>query len=218
MFQNIIIQTNCWRLLMLIVVTLLFSLMAFAKETYIEEIHYEKIEPQIETTNKNKIEVIELFWYGCPHCHNLEPYVTRWLKHKSKDIEFIRIPAIFRPGWEVYARAFYTAESLGIVDRFHPAIFGAIHGEKRKISTEKSFTAFFAELGIVDKRFVKVFRSLEIGKKVKKARELTLRYGIRGVPAIIINGEYRTGKRLVTNGTELFEVVNYLTSLVKRKE
>lgn len=208
-------QSNRQYILTLLVVTMMFSITVFAKENYQENIHYERIEPEIATKNKNKKEVIELFWYGCPHCNALEPYVTRWLKNKPEHVEFKRVPAIFRPNWEVYARAFYTAESFGILDRFHTTLFEAIHGEKRKINTEKSFTRFFADLGIDEKKFIKVFRSTDVEKKIKKARSLTLEYGIRGVPALIVNGKFRTGARLVRKKSELFKVVNYLINTVK---
>lgn len=177
---------------------------------YKEKIHYELVQPVQPTTTGDKVEVVEMFWYGCPHCNNLEPLVERWLKRIPKDAEFVRIPAIFRPQWEIHARAFYTAEILGVLDKTHKAMFEAIHNQKRKLATEKEIMEFFAEHGVSNEDFKRVFKSFAIEAKVRRAKDLSQRYGIKGVPAFIVQGKYRTGAQLAGSNSNIFKVVNFL--------
>ena len=178
--------------------------------TYKEQIHYEKVVPPQPTSTGAKIEVVEMFWYGCPHCNNLEPQVNRWLKQIPKEAEFVRMPAIFRPQWEVHARAYYTAEVLGVLDKTHSAMFEAIHQQKRPLNTEAEIRKFFEEHGVAGKEFDRVFRSFAVEAKVKRARDMSERYGIRGVPSLIVNGKYRTGSQLAGGNANIFRVVNFL--------
>jgi thiol:disulfide interchange protein DsbA len=177
---------------------------------YKEKIHYERVIPVQPTSTEGKIEVVEMFWYGCPHCNNLEPYVERWLKKIPKKAEFVRMPAIFRPSWEVHARAYYTAEILGVLDKTHQAMFAAIHGQKRKLGTEKEIMQFFAEQGVSNKDFKRVFKSFAVEAKIRRAKDMSQRYGIKGVPSLIVNGKFRTGSTLAGNNANIFKVVNHL--------
>lgn len=198
-------------------ITLLISLglvavtgLVSAAINYKEKIHYERVVPVQPTSTEGKIEVVEMFWYGCPHCNNLEPYVERWLKKMPKKVEFVRMPAIFNPKWEVHARAYYTAEILGALDKTHKAMFDAIHGQKRKLNTEKEIMDFFAERGVSNKDFKRVFKSFAVEAKVRRAKDMSRRYGIKGVPSLIVNGKYRTGSTLAGNNANIFKVVNHL--------
>lgn len=185
--------------------------LALAAPTYKEKIHYERVLPaQPTTTDGDKVEVVEMFWYGCPHCNNLEPYVNRWLKNKPKNVVFVRIPAVFRPSWELHARAFYTAQILGVLDKTHSAMFAAIHQQKRRMNTEEAIQKFFAEQGVSKKDFDRVFHSFAVEAKVRRAKDMSQRYGIDGVPALIVNGKYRTGARLAGGPANIFRVVNFL--------
>lgn len=200
-----------------VTITLLISLglvavtgLVSAAINYKEKIHYERVVPVQPTSTEGKIEVVEMFWYGCPHCNDLEPYVERWLKKMPKKAEFIRMPAIFNPKWEVHARAYYTAEILGALDKTHKAMFAAIHGQKRKLNTEKEIMNFFAERGVSNKDFKRVFKSFAVEAKVRRAKDMSRRYGIKGVPSLIVNGKYRTGSTLAGNNANIFKVVNHL--------
>lgn len=200
-----------------VTITLLISLglvavtgLVSAAINYKEKIHYERVVPVQPTSTEGKIEVVEMFWYGCPHCNNLEPYVERWLKKMPKKAEFVRMPAIFRPSWEIHARAYYTAEILGALDKTHRAMFAAIHGQKRKLGTEKEIMDFFAERGVSNKDFKRVFKSFAVEAKVRRAKDMSRRYGIKGVPSLIVNGKYRTGSTLAGNNANIFKVVNHL--------
>ena len=181
-----------------------------AAPTYKEKIHYERVLPAQPTTTGDKVEVVEMFWYGCPHCNSLEPYVDRWLKKMPATAEFVRMPAIFRPEWELHARAYYTAEILGVLDKTHPAMFEAIHQQKRHLSTDAEIQKLFAEHGVTEEDFNRVFRSFAVEAKIRRAKDMSQRYGIRGVPALIVNGKYRTGSQLAGGNANIFRVVDYL--------
>ena len=184
--------------------------LVFAAPTYKEKIHYERVLPAQPTSTDKKVEVVEMFWYGCPHCNALEPYVNRWLKKIPANAEFVRMPAIFRPQWEQHARAYYTAEILGALDKIHSALFEAIHQQKRRINTDEEIQKFFVEHGVSEKDFKRVFRSFAVEAKIRRAKDMSQRYGIRGVPALIVNGKYRTSAQLAGGNANIFRVVNFL--------
>jgi len=171
---------------------------------------YEMVTPPQPTTSKDKVEVVELFWYGCPHCFKLEPYVERWLKRKPKNVKFVRMPGMFRQSWEIHGRAYYTAEILGVVDKVHGAMFSAIHEQKRKMSDEGSIMAIFKNHGVSEKDFKRVFRSFAVETKIRRAKDMGRRYGIKGVPALIVNGKYRTSAHDAGGNAKVFKVVNKL--------
>ncbi|HEC17927.1 MAG TPA: thiol:disulfide interchange protein DsbA/DsbL [Gammaproteobacteria bacterium] len=166
--------------------------------------------PQPTTAEKGQVEVVELFWYGCPHCYRLEPYVERWLKRKPKNVKFVRMPGMFRPSWEIHGRAYYTAEILGVVDKIHRPMFEAIHERKQRMNTEAAIMALFKQHGVSEKDFKRVFHSFAVETKIRRAKDMGRRYGARGVPALIVNGKYRTGAQEAGGNARVFKVVNQL--------
>ena len=174
-----------------------------------EAVAYQRITPEQPTSTKGKIEVVELFWYGCPHCHRFESFIDRWLKTKSDKIAFVRMPAVLQEHWEIHARAFYAAEALGVIEKIHPALFTAIHAHKRKLDTDETLEAFFVEQGVSSEMFRKTFRSFGVDAKVRHAREMGKRYGVGGTPAVIINGKFRSDGQICKCGyAELLELVD----------
>ena len=185
---------------------------AFASD-YQEGKHYQSIIPeQPPLSSSGKIEVIEVFWYGCPHCHRFQPFVDRWAEDDKADyIELVRMPAILRPEWAIHARAYFTAEALGVVDTIHKPLFNAIHAHKRKLDTQDSLMAFFAEHGVSEKDFKKTFRSFGVEAKIRKAAEMGRRYGLNGTPTVVINGKYRTsGSICKCSFGEVMEIIDEL--------
>ena len=182
---------------------------AQAKE-YQEGKEYELLATQQPTSTGDKIEVVELFWYGCPHCFELEPDIQAWLKHKPEDVELVRMPAVLGQRWELLAQAYYTAELLDITDKIHPALFEAIHEKHMKIDDEAALQAFFVDQGVSAEDFKKTFNSFAVAVKMNNSRQMTRRYKISGVPTIIVNGKYSTGAKLAGSNQALFEVVDYL--------
>jgi thiol:disulfide interchange protein DsbA len=162
------------------------------------------------TSTGDKIEVVELFWYGCPHCYELEPDIQAWLKRKPDYVELVRMPAIVGPRWELLAQAYYTAEMLGVIDTVHPELFKAIHEKHMKIDDVEALQAFFVSQGVSAEDFKNTYNSFAVAVKMNNARQMTRRYKISGVPTIIVNGKYSTGAKLAGGNQAIFEVVDYL--------
>lgn len=175
-----------------------------------EGIEYHKIDPPQPTVTQDKIEVVELFWYGCPHCYHFEPMLQKWLKNKPDNVVFVRIPAIFNPGWALHAKAYYTAEALGVLDKLHEPLFDAIHKHHKRLGSEEELQKFFAEYGVSAEDFSNTFHSFVIDAKVRRAADLSKRYHIDGVPSMIVNGKYRTDGTLAHGQPEILKVVDYL--------
>ncbi len=177
-----------------------------------ENIAWERIVPAQPTANPEKIEVIEVFWYGCPHCHRFQPYVERWLLGADSHVTFIRLPAILNESWAIHARAYYTAEALGVTEKIHEALFDAIHNRKEQLRSEAQLADFFERHGVDKQQFRSTFNSFAINSKVQRARELTRRYGIDGTPAVVVNGKYRTGPAMTGSFETLIDVMDHLVS------
>ncbi len=173
---------------------------------------YQMVNPPQPTTVKDKdvVEVVEIFWYGCPHCYQLKPYEDRWLKKKPANVKYIRMPGMFRPSWEIHGRAYYTAEILNVVDKVHGPMFEAIHEQKRGMNNEAAIMALFKKHGVSEKDFKRVFRSFAVEAKLRRAKDMGKRYGLSGVPAIIVNGKYRTDGQEAGSTAKIFRVVNDL--------
>ncbi len=178
---------------------------------YKQNHHYKLIQPEVAVeANENKVEVVEMFFYACPHCNTLESKIQPWLEDKNNRISFKRIPAILGPSWADQAKAYYVAEKLGILDTLHPALLKAIHQDKRKFNDEYSVLNFFVEQGVERQDFIDAYISPEIAEKINYAREMTVRYGLRGVPAIIVNGKYKTTPYYMGEKENILDVVDYL--------
>jgi thiol:disulfide interchange protein DsbA len=182
-----------------------------AKGEFVEGIEYERVVPAQPVEEPGKVEVLELFWYGCPHCYHLEPMLEKWRATLPKDVVFRRMPAIFsNPRWELHARAFYTAEALGVLDEIHVPLFEALHKEQRKLANEDELAAFFAQHGVKEEDFKRTFNSFYVTTKVNNAKLMTQRYGIDGVPAMIVDGKYRTDGPAAGSQEGMLRVVDFL--------
>lgn len=190
---------------------LLFILLfSFSALLIAEDQGYETLSSAQLTQNKDKIEIIEFFWYGCPHCYTFEPELEQWLKSKPDNVEFIRQPAIFSSLWGKHAKAYYVAEALGVVDKVHADLFDAIQNKKQKLTSEDQLAKFFVAHGVDETEFRNTFNSFLVDAKLRQAKTMAPRYGITGVPAIIINGKYKTTGPLAGSHKNMIEVMNRL--------
>lgn len=171
---------------------------------------YTTISPAQPTQTGDKIEVLEIFWYACPHCYDFEPYISDWLKSKPDDVEFRRMPGIFRKSWIPHAKAYFTAEKLGILDTIHAPIFDAIHKEKKKIHDDTAFKKFFVKHGVDKKEFLKIYHSDEVDTKVKQAFVMGQRYKVTGVPAVIVNGKYMVSGSTAGSFENVLKIIDEL--------
>lgn len=175
-----------------------------------EGVHFEKITPPVPVSTSGKtIEVVEMFWYGCPHCFQFEPKLHKWLKKKPANVKFIRVPATFYPLWKLHARAFYTAEVLGVTDKLHKPMFDTYHIDRNRLDSEKKLRALFVKHGVKGSEFDDVFHSFAVETRLARAVDLTARYGITGVPSMIVNGKYRATEKH-RSGPSMLDTVNYL--------
>lgn len=190
----------------------LASLAVHAQEQFKEGVHYQLLAAPIPVKEPAKVEVTELFWYGCPHCFEFEPVISAWLKNKPDDVAFRRVPVIFGENWVPHARAFYAAEALGKLEAFHPWLFKALHEEKRRIFSEADLVGLAGEVGIPAEDFKSAYTGFSIDGKVKAAMNYTRDSGITGVPSIVVNGKYRTGAQLAGGQEEVLKVVDFLVA------
>ena len=179
-----------------------------------EGIEYKLISPAQPTITKNKIEVVELFWYGCPHCFRFEPNIKNWLANKPDNVVFYRIPAVFNPAWALHARAYYTAVSLGLFadgkHEFHDAFFDELHKHKKRLNNKDALRKFFARFGISENDFNNTFDSFSVNTKVNRAATLSKRYQLEGVPTIIVNGKYRIDGPMAGGRKGMIKVLDFL--------
>lgn len=171
---------------------------------------YAEVEPAQPTENPGKIEVMEIFWYGCPHCYDFEPPLQEWVDNKPDDVAFLRLPAVLNRQWEVHARAYYTAEALGVLDDIHKPLFEALHEHNRNLGDDDAVAAFFAEHGVSAETYLSTARSFAVENKMRRAAILPRRYGITGVPAVIVNGKYRIDARMAQSWDHFIDTIEYL--------
>ena len=173
---------------------------------------YTRIIPAQPTQSVDKIEVLEVFWYGCSHCYDFEPYVKKWLLTKPDDVDFRRMPGIFSKNWVPHAKAYFTAVKLGVLDKIHTPLFEAIHQDRKRVHSEETLKDFFVSKGIDGDEFTKVYNSSEIETKFKQAFVMGQRYKLTGVPAVIINGKYMTSGSLAGSYDHLLKVIDDLVA------
>lgn len=173
---------------------------------------YAVVEPAQPTENPGKIEVMEIFWYGCPHCYDLEPVLQEWVDNKPDDVAFVRLPAVLNRQWETHARAFYTAEALGVLDETHKPLFDALHKENRRLNDSEQLGQFFAEHGVSAETYQSTASSFAVENKLRRAAAIPRRYGISGVPAVIVNGKYRIDARMARSWDHFIDTIEYLVA------
>jgi len=182
-------------------------------ETYVDGKDYQSISQPTQTGDK--IEVLEFFWYGCPHCFAFEPRIQKWLKTKSTAAEFVRLPAVFRPSWKVHARTYYALEMMGIIEEMHTKIFSAMHNKKMKLDTLESMSGFLERQKVDKKKFLDTYNSFAVETRLRKAVKKLKDYNVRGVPAIAVNGKYYITASSAGSYEKLIDIVNYL---IKKEE
>jgi|GEM_PF-384991 len=158
---------------------------------------------------KSGIEVVQVFWYGCPSCYQLEERLEHWLDAQPQTLSFQRMPAV-APRWEPHARAFYAAESLGALDAFHQALMARLETQQERFMSEDDLVRFAEEMGLDADAFRQAYQSPGVERRVQRAAELTQGYEISGDPALIINGRYRTDLQLAGDQATMIEAAQML--------
>lgn len=175
--------------------------------------HYERLSPtQPTSSSAERVEVAEVFTYGCPHCYEFESYIAPWARSQSSAISFVRIPATWNDLVRLHARAFYTADALGKLDEMHEAFFAEIHERGNRLDTRDAVAAFFGRFGVAPAVFAETFDSYDVHTRVQRAEDLARRYQIRGVPAIVVNGKYTSNATLAGGYPQLIELIDELAA------
>ncbi len=207
--KNPITSCNLIRMAIVSLFALMLSFTAAAAE-FKEGVHYERVAVPQPVRTGEKIEVLELFWYKCPHCYSLEPSVHEWLQNKPEIAEYVPLPAVLSQGWTFHARAFYTFEALGMLEELHGAFFTAIHKERKRLTNKNDLAEWAATQGADANDVKQAFDSFAVDTKTRQARQASGKYGITGVPAIVVGGKYRTSVRMAGGEKQVFELVNFL--------
>ena len=156
-----------------------------AGKTYVE------LTNPVPVSVPGKIEVVELFWYGCPHCYAFEPTINPWAEKLPSDVNFKRIPAMFGGPWDAHGQLFLTLEAMGVEHKVHNAVFDAIQKQGKRLTKPDEMADFVATQGVDKDKFLATFNSFAIQGQIKQAKELAQKYGVQGVPTMIVNGKYR---------------------------
>jgi len=153
---------------------------------------YSPVQPPQPTDSGSKIEVLEFFWYGGPHCNSLQPPLEAWLKRKPADVEFRRVPAVFQESWVPMTRAYYTIEALGMVDKLHHEMFATLHKQRQQLRDANAIFDWAASKGVDRKKFADTYNSFGVNGRAQRSIELTRKYDIPGTPALVVDGRYLT--------------------------
>lgn len=187
----------------------LFFANIFAAE-YKEGAQYFRLKKAQPVQTGKQIEVRELFWYGCPHCYRLEPSIQKWLKNKPANADYIPMPAVLRETWVFDARAYYTFETLGILNKAHIEFFDEIHKRGKKLRTPDQLASFTSQFGIKKKEVIDAYNSFAVDTKLRHAKLMVRRYEANGVPTMIVDGKYRATATSAGGHDELMQLVNFL--------
>ncbi|NNF40213.1 MAG: hypothetical protein HKN64_02460 [Woeseiaceae bacterium] len=179
--------------------------------------HYVRMVPTQPTVGgADKIEVAEFFWYGCPHCYDLEPFINKWDETRDPNVRFVRVPATWNALVRLHAQLYYTEEVLirnGAIKEpheFREAVFQEYHRRGNRMTSEAAIQKIFARFGVSEEDFNRTWNSFEVNQKLRVADDLSRRYSISSVPAIVVNGKYRTGAGEAGSYPKLMELIDEL--------
>lgn len=181
---------------------------------FVEGTHYETLDRPVRTVDPSKIEVVEVFWYGCTHCYSFEPLIENWEESLPEDVVFVRSPGMWNAMMQIHAQVFFTAQELGLVEETHNEIFDEILLRGNLLNSEASVRDFFMEKGASREAFDQAWNSFSVNSSVSRANTLMRDYGVRSTPNMIVNGKYRiVSNAAVPTQQDILEVVNYLVGV-----
>jgi cyclophilin family peptidyl-prolyl cis-trans isomerase len=178
--------------------------------SFVEGEHYVLLDRPVPTRDSSKVEVVEMFSYGCSHCYEFESSIKEWSKQQESDVDFWVFPAVWNKPMELYARAFYAAEELNVAETIHQPLFTAIVIEQKSMRNESDLADFFAQHGVDKKAFTEVFNSTAVKTRARHAEERVRLYKPMGVPEIVVNGKYRIGRMGAGGLAEMLPVLDFL--------
>lgn len=174
---------------------------------------YRLINPPQPTESGKRVEVLEFFWYGCPHCNALQTPLRAWLKQKPADVDFRRVPAVFDDSWLPLTYAYHAFDAMGVVDRIHYDVFAAIHEQKLRLSDQAVLFDWVAKHGIDRRKFADTYNSFGVKNRGTRSIEQTRTYDIPGTPAIIVDGKYLTAPSMILKPDRTVDYERYFRAL-----
>ena len=175
------------------------------------------VNPPQPTETPGKVEVIEFFWYGCPHCYSLEPAVAKFVQSAPKDVVFRRVPAVPSDAWAEAAKMFYTLEAMGQLEAKHQKVFDAIHQERLNLNNKRIREEWLAKNGIDVAKYNEMEKSFSVATKLQKAKQMTYAYKVDSVPRLVVNGKYYTGPEIAGGTQNMFPVVEKLLDTARKE-
>ena len=162
-----------------------------------------------------KIEVVEFFWYNCPHCSSFEPAFGAWLNRAPKDFAVRRVPVAFRDDFAPQQRLYYTLEAMGLVEKLHAKVYVAVHAEKQNLSKTEAIVEWIAKQGVDKTKFLEQYNSFSVATKVKRATQLQNAYKIEGVPSLGVGGRFLTDGAMAGSMERALAVVEFLADIIR---
>ncbi|MCB1843936.1 MAG: thiol:disulfide interchange protein DsbA/DsbL, partial [Halioglobus sp.] len=195
----------------------LFALSCTAQEAaqpdYVAGQHYDVIErPVAKTAPRDKYEVAEFFWYGCSHCFTFESMVSRWKEDLPEDVVFRYIPAVWRENMELHARAYFAADALGVAKTLHPAIFQAMHVDRKPLASQAEIARVFTANGVSEEDFNKAFTSFGVNSQVRQAIAAGKGSGLTGTPSMMVEGKYLITAGKAGSQADMLKVADFLVA------
>ena len=181
-------------------------------------VDYTELKPAQPVDTQGKIEVLEFFWYGCPHCYSLEPMLEKWIPKLPADAQFRRIPAVLNPAWASDGAVFYTFEALGVLARLHRPFFDAIHRDRLNPRDAAAMNDWLQKNGVDGKKFEETFKSFGVQSKLRRATQLSASYRIDGTPALAVHGRFTVSAEQGRTQNGMLATVEYLIGVARKDD
>ncbi|CAG0991378.1 Thiol:disulfide interchange protein DsbA [Burkholderiales bacterium] len=201
---------------LLALVLALFSGLGVAQAP-VEGKHYQRLKNPVAVETGKKIEVIEFFSYGCPHCAAFEPYIGPWSKKLPADVQFRRVPALFQTPWVNLAKIYFTLDTLGVEDKLGQSVFDALHKEHLPLQQEAAFMDWAAKKGLDRDKVASVFTSFSVNSNINRARSIATTYRIQGVPLLVIDGKFMADVDMAGGFEQLLKLTDHLVAKARQE-
>lgn len=206
-----------WLVYVVSLCALVLPLLAHAQQAPSARVNidYRLIEPQ--AVSGPRIEVIDFFWYGCPHCYTFQPALEDWIKRMPPDVVLRRIPAVLRDNWAPHARIFYTLEALGELERLHQVVYHGYHVQELHMSKPDVMVQWATRNGIDARLWAEAYNSPAVAQKVERAKELTSDYNVQGTPSLVVDGRYLTSPAMARSEQRMIPVLEELIIIARAR-
>ncbi len=178
-------------------------------EQFREGEHYQRIGTPVSVSGE-RVEVIEAFAYPCPACRNFLPHIKSWEEEQDGNVDFRRLPIALQRGWDLFARAYYTAQVVGVDEGAHEAMFRALHDERRQFRSFEDVAEFYSDFGVEKEAFINTSESFAVDSRMRQNRNHVRQFGIRSTPTVIVHGKWRVQPNNFGSYSEMMEAVKYL--------